>query len=1008
MTISKDTFSSHACWIWGENDPAGRNSWRYFRRRWAASADIPRATLLITADSRYECNLNGTYVARGPVRGFPFAYFYDTYDITPLVRPGSENVIAVLVNYFGDHTMSYIRGAAGFLCEIVLEDSHGNLTHIGSSADWRTTPCEAFNPLAPRISVQLGFEEQYDSRREIVGWDSLALDDSQWETAVEIGPVGSAPWTHLSPSTIPFLTEDLIPPVAVKAVELARIRSGYFWSLDLRDALNTMRTGLRSAPPGERGSILFTEIIAPKDCAIRIHTFPNYEPMVIRVNDQTYGDGGSVLDNLDKPIEVVLKQGANRVMLRSVEWPSLLFETSENLTFTVERFAPRAAWGLVTPLNELNGELQSYWQADSLDDFSKTANVVGILASANKTDIFALTSSQTFFAVPGGFCTYDITRVTPRPSLNDASRPALAEQPDALLHDNGNWTTIHPQTDGDVHLVVDFGRETIGYAQIEVDAPDGAIIDANFFEGIDDSGIFWTRNLRNSFRYVCREGHQTFTSHERRGFRYGSCTFRNLSRPLKIRHITHRMATYPVEARGRFHCSDETLNKIWEVGAYTVRLCMLDTYVDCPAYEQVYWVGDARNSALVNAVAFGAYDLTDRCVRLTGQSLSAELKAVIPPHIQAMRTHITTSHVVSGWFDEIPMWTFLWIWMAWEQYVNTGDNDALADYYADVKVCLRRCESFLTGRDLLDIPDVWNLVDWAAQDLERDGEVVSNTVLMAQALDSAAHMAEVLGLSGYASAHTMLAKRLRDAVNRYGWSDEYQGYVDTVRDQAAYERYQKVCGERRISALSFEDFQNKQRISEPTNTLALLCNAVPPERREAVQRFVLAAREGKFVGSSPWRAAFGKPDEVVPVGSPWFLFFTLETLFQEGLANDALTILRDQWNRMLEKGATTFWETFPGFIGSGHWSRSLCHGWSAAPAYFLSTQVLGVKPTAPGYARIRIAPQPFNLRWASGVVPTPRGPVTVSWQVDESGALDLQYDAPEGCQVEVVLPQTIQ
>jgi alpha-L-rhamnosidase len=75
--------------------------------------------------------------------------------------------------------------------------------------------------------------------------------------------------------------------------------------------------------------------------------------------------------------------------------------------------------------------------------------------------------------------------------------------------------------------------------------------------------------------------------------------------------------------------------------------------------------------------------------------------------------------------------------------------------------------------------------------------------------------------------------------------------------------------------------------------------------------------------------------------------------------------------------------------------------------YFLSTRVLGVKPTAPGYTRIRIAPQPFNLRWASGVVPTPRGPVTVSWHINEAGGLDLDYDAPEGCEVEVVLPEAV-
>ena len=991
MATSIDKFSSHARWIWGNADQMPHNVWRYFRHCWTAPADIQRAMLLITADSQYECRLNGTQIGRGPVRGFPHAYFYDVYDITALVRPGMDNVIAALVNFLGDHTMCYIRGAAGLLSEIIIQDAQGGFTHIGSNADWCTTPCEAFNALAPRISVQLGFEEQFDARRDIVGWDSPELDDSRWEQAVEIN---SIPWKNLSPRTIPFLTEDVMPPVEVKAVELARQRPGYFWNFDLRDMRNTMRTGLRSAPPGERGSILFTEVIAPTDCTVSIYTFPNYEPIPIRVNDETYGDSLTQSDT-DRPIEVAFKQGANLVMLRNVEWPSLLFATSEVLTFTANRFVSGAAWAIITPLNELNGELEAIWEVVSADSLSSNVRVAGIPASANKTDIFALTSSQEFFALPDGFCSYDISCVTPRLPVNGANRPAPIDQPHALLHDNNDWTTIH--------LVVDFGRETIGYVQIEVNAPEGTIVDSNFFEGIDDSGIFWTRHTRNSFRYICREGHQVFTSHERRGFRYGSFTFRNFSRPLKIRQITHRMATYPVEAKGSFHCSDETLNKIWEVGAYTVRLCMLDTYIDCPSYEQVYWVGDARNSALVNAVAFGAYDLTDRCVRLTGQSLSPELRMVIPPHIQEMRTHITTSHVVSGWFDEIPMWTFLWIWMAWEQYMYTGDKEALTVYYADVEECLRRCEGFLTERDLLDIPDVWNLVDWAAQDLERDGEVISNTVLMAQALDYTAQMADVLGKD--ALAHRALATRLRDAVNRYGWSDVHQGYVDTVRDETAYDRYRKLCRERGIDPVSPGVFQSKLRISEPTNTLVMLCNIAPPERREAVMHFVLAAKEGKFIGSSPWEAVHGNPDEVVPVGSPWFLFFTLETLFQEGLANEALTILREQWNRMLEKGATTFWETFPRNTGSGHWSRSLCHGWSAAPTYFLSTQVLGVKPTAPGYTRIQIAPQPFNLRWASGTVPTPRGPVTVSWHVNETGTLDLKYDAPEGCDVEVLLPE---
>ena len=175
-------------------------------------------------------------------------------------------------------------------------------------------------------------------------------------------------------------------------------------------------------------------------------------------------------------------------------------------------------------------------------------------------------------------------------------RAPLAQEATALLFDTGDWTTINPQADGDVHVVLDFGKETIGYLEIDLDAPAGAIVDGNGFEGIDDGGIFWTMNTRNSFRYVCREGRQVWRSHERRGFRYVSLTFRNFARPIRVRHVSNWVATYPVQAAGAFHCSDETLNKIWEVATYTVHLCMLDTYVDCPAYEQVYWVGDARTA----------------------------------------------------------------------------------------------------------------------------------------------------------------------------------------------------------------------------------------------------------------------------------------------------------------------------------------------------------------------------------------------------------------------------
>jgi hypothetical protein len=1003
-TQSHPTFSSAAHWIWGGGQRSPKNEWRYFRTTCEVPHDIARATLLLTADSSYELHVNGDFVGRGPVRGFPFAYFYDVYDVTPLLHPGA-NTLAILARHLGDHTMTYIQGAPGLLAELVLQTVSGEVISVATGQDWRTTDCEAFNAAATRISVQLGFEEQYDARRELAGWQHPGFDDHAWPQATIVGPLGCAPWTSLAPSTIPFLTEDAVPPVEVKAVELARLRQGTIWNLDLRDLANTVRTGLRSAPYGERGWLIATEIHAAQPCTLQVYLFPNYEQIDFRINDFRY-DHSTLVDGQYGPFTVELHQGPNLCLIRNAEWPSLLFACDQPLTFSAAETRSDAveapAWLFVGPMNEFGAEFAAAWEADSLAALPASAPRAPIHASANQLDIFALTASQEFFAVEGGFCTYEITRATPRPPLPGTRR--LVDAPNALLADTAEWTTIYPQPDGDVHLVIDFGKEMIGYFEFELDAPAGAILDGNGFEGIDDGGIFWTMNTRNSFRYVCREGRQVFRSHERRGFRYLSLTVRAFDRPLRIRHISNYMATYPVAQVGHFACSDETLTKIWEVGAYTVRLCMLDTYVDCPTYEQVYWVGDARNSALVNAVAFGAFELSDRCVRLTGQSLSPELKRVKPPYLEEMRTHMTTSHVVSGWFDEIPMWNFLWVWMAWETYLLTGNHNALADYYVDVRECLQRCEGFLSPRDLLDVPEVWNLVDWAAQDLERDGEVISNTVLMAQALDCAAKMAEVLGKPDEAAAHRGLAVRLRAAVNLYGWSDEYQGYVDTVRDAVGYATFKTRREAAGVPVAPYADYLQKIRISEPTNTLALLCNSVPADRTGAVMRYVLAAKEGKFIGSSPSMARFGKTEEIVPVGSPWFLFFTLETLFQHGNDDDALQLLREQWNRMLEKGATTFWETFPGHIGGGHWSRSLCHGWSAAPAYFLSTKVLGVTPAAPGYSRIRIAPQPWNLQWARGVVPTPHGPVSVAWHIDGDGKFQIEYHAPAGCEVEVVAP----
>ncbi len=1005
-------FSTHANWIWNNGEPSPRSFWLRLRRSFQCPTQIKRASLLITADSRYELYINRHDLGNGPVRSFPWSYGYDEYDVTSWLYAGEENVLAARVVHWGDHTFQSIRARAGFLCELVLELSDGQVERIVSDESWLISPDPAFVRNTPRISLQLSFEEQYDARLADDSWTAPGYSPASWQQATIIGTIGTPPWHELVPRTIPFLTRDAVVPLKVLALEIARLPPGYRWSFDLRHRVNNPATGIHAEDHGMRGRAFATEILAPCACHVTLISSNSHDYQQVHMNC----NGQPVSGALD------LQEGYNLFVISGTNWPAVYFQTSQTLLFDATRLVQddhsgetSAAWAYLGPFDERDETYQGIISAADITQLPAVSRRA-IDASENLEDIFLQTRSQHYFLPENGFCDPAIARPQPRVHLTRPLMP-LAGQHANFLHQNTDYTLLYPQQEGDVHLIVDFGREVCGFPVLELDAPASTIVDANFFEGIDDGGVFWTDGLRNSFRYVCRAGYQVFRSHERRGFRYVSLTFRfpsTINSPIKLYNVRCLLNTYPVESRGSFSCSDALLTNIWDVATYTVRLCMEDTYVDCPAYEQVFWVGDARNSTLINAISFGANELTARCLRLVAQSLSHNLDSIKPAQLRK-RAHLTTDHVGSGWFSEIPMWTFLWIWNVWEYYLITADRAALTELYPAVRECLERCLRFLSPRGLLNIPDVWNLVDWSAMDLTRDGEVTSSNALLVESLRRAALMAKELAtiyshssvpLDVTSLEHDVLryhdiADRLVAAINTYCWSEKHNAYVDTVRDEQAYSYHQALAVEYGLHLDERERFLARTRISEQTNTLILLCNCAPADRVERILPLIEAAKYGKFISSFPDAAPLFPPDDIVPVGSPWFLFFTLETLLKRHEVETVITLIREQWGRMLAQGATTFWETFPN-LQATHWSRSLCHGWSAAPAYFLSTQVLGIQLTAPGYSHVRIAPHTSNLSWAKGTVPTPQGDIYVSW-TRQGEALEITLDVPTNIVAELCI-----
>ena len=157
-------------------------------------------------------------------------------------------------------------------------------------------------------------------------------------------------------------------------------------------------------------------------------------------------------------------------------------------------------------------------------------------------------------------------------------------------------------------------------------------------------------------------------------------------------------------------------------------------------------------------------------------------------------------------------------------------------------------------------------------------------------------------------------------------------------------------------------------VSEQANVLCALTGIVPTEETANILRFL--EHLNTTGTSTPLGDTAANSD--VRIATPYFAFYLLSLLYREGKSQAALDYMRQRWRRMLDAGATTFWEQW-----EPHWS--LCHAWSAAPTYFLMAYVAGIRPTQPGFEEFNIHLEPLTLTWLRCTVPTPRGDIELSY-----------------------------
>jgi hypothetical protein len=269
-------------------------------------------------------------------------------------------------------------------------------------------------------------------------------------------------------------------------------------------------------------------------------------------------------------------------------------------------------------------------------------------------------------------------------------------------------------SDGDRTILIDFGREVFGRAEILLAEGGGRLL-VTAGESLEEALGDPSDRIPRRFLIPVRADGLVRTPLA--AFRYVS-----IHKPGKVRvaTATAKLRYYPVTYRGRFECSDPLLTRAWWVGAYTLHLNMQHDIWDGVKRDRLRWMGDLHLEALTDYAVFWELPL----LRQTMDRLRADG----PP-----RAHI----------NNIPSYSLWWVLALRDDWRHTGDRARLRESRDALVSLLDWFAGDLDERGLFaQKRDSWLYVDWAQ--LSPPQLLEATHVLYVRALEAAVEMLRAL------------------------------------------------------------------------------------------------------------------------------------------------------------------------------------------------------------------------------------------------------------------------
>lgn len=534
----------------------------------------------------------------------------------------------------------------------------------------------------------------------------------------------------------------------------------------------------------------------------------------------------------------------------------------------------------------------------------------------------------------------------------------------------GSAPTVFQASSGSgIAFVVDLGEEMLGYPFIDMECPAGVTVDLGHGEVLSRNRIQTvlipnsTAEQRYADRYITREGRQRWEIYDTKGCRYLEIHFRGVPwNDNGIKVAVHEVGLIrsraPIEHKVEFSCSDELLNRIFDICRRTADVKCQDWHICDAQREQNQWLEPYQD--MLYAQVYGRCDL----VR---QTLHHFARGQLP--LGFMLSTIPTIHAdIPTPMNQYIFSTYAFPLIGYVDWLYGGKDPRQAAWLECSDKAFSGLFKYMGPDGVLVNTPGYHWVEWSGLDARPMGcgrsakkswEVTFFSALMVLTLERTADMAAAEGRDDLAVEWRKRAAGLRVAANRRYWSDARGAYVDGIYDGAA-----------------------SDTVSQSTNAIAVLARLGDRQR-------LLTALD--TVGN-PKRC-----DVPCAINNMALYHEALESMDRDQGVPDRI---RTKWKKMLDLGATTTWEQEQALERS----NGCCFGFAAHPLNYMVRNLLGVVPLEAGYRRFSVQIAPLDLSHARGKVPTPYGTIAVEWTMTKN-KLTVKLTVPQGCEAVVAHPR---